>query len=60
MSGTETNEIIQELFYSLLQKYQKDLEESMKCSDFDSVDLLHCKYHIIDLNRGKSYIDSPK
>ena len=26
----------------------------------DSVDLLHYKFHRISLNRGGSYIDSPK
>ena len=30
MIGIETNEIIEELFDSLLQKYQEGLEESMK------------------------------
>ena len=30
--GNETNEIIKELSDSLLQKYQKDVEESLKCS----------------------------
>ena len=27
---------------------------------FDSVDLLHYNLHKISLNRGRSYIDSPK
>ena len=27
---------------------------------FGSVDLLHCKLHKLNLNRGGSYIDSPK
>ena len=46
MMGSETDKIIEELFESLLQNYQKDLEESMKGSDFifDSVDLLY--YHL--------------
>ena len=40
---SKTDEIIEELFESLLQNYQKDLEESMKGSYFifDSVDLLY-------------------
>ena len=39
------NEIIDELFKSLLQNYEKGLEESMRGSNFvfDSVDLLY--YH---------------
>ena len=46
LMGSETDEIIEEIFESLLQNYQKDFEESMKGSEFaiDSVDLLH--YHL--------------
>ena len=46
LMGSETDEIIEENFESLLQNYQKDLEESMKGSEFaiDSVDLLY--YHL--------------
>ena len=32
MMGSETNEIIEELFKSLLQRYQEGLEESMRGS----------------------------
>ena len=41
MMGNETDEIIEKLFKSLLQKYQDRLEESMRGSKFirDSVDL---------------------
>ena len=60
--GNETDEIIEDLFYSLLKRYQNDLEESMKRREFvfDSVDSLYYKLHKISLNRGGSYIDSPK
>ena len=34
MIGNETNETIEELFDSLLQKYQTGLEESLKGSEF--------------------------
>ena len=42
LMGSETDEIIEKLFKSLLQNYQKDLEKSMRGSDFviDKVDLL--------------------
>ena len=62
MLGNETNEIIEELFESLLQKYQEGLEEKMRGSEivFDSIDLLHYNLYKISLNRGGSYIDSPK
>ena len=55
--GNETNEIIEEIFDSLLQKYQKGLEESMKGSEL--IDLLYYEFLKISLNRGGSYIDSP-
>ena len=63
MIGNKTDEIIKKLFESFLQRYQEELgSESMKGSEFifDSVDLLYYKIHRISLNRGGSYIDSPK
>ena len=62
MIGNETNEIIGKTFDFILQKYQKDLEKSMKGSKFvfNSVDLLHYKCHKKSLNRGGLYVDSPK
>ena len=47
MIGNETNEIIEELFESLLQRYQEGLEESMRGSNFfnNGVDLLYYKLH---------------
>ena len=46
MVGIETDEIIEELFKSLLQRYQEGLEESVKGIEFvfDGVNLLH--YHL--------------
>ena len=43
MIDNETDEIIEKLFESYLQRYKKDLEERMRGSEsvFDSVDLLH-------------------
>ena len=63
MMGSETDDIIDELFNFFLQKYQEGLEESMRRSEFifDSVDLLYYNLQKINLNRkGSSYIDSPK
>ena len=56
MTGSETNDIIKELFKSL-QKYQERLEEAMRKSEFifDSVDLLYYHLNNISLKRGKSY-----
>ena len=43
MMGSETDDIIDEFFKSLLQKYQEGLEESMRGSEliFDSADFLY-------------------
>ena len=63
MLGSETDETIQKLFKSLLQRYQEGLEESMKGSEFifDSVNLLHYHLQKTSLKRtGSSYIDSPE
>ena len=63
MVGSETDEIIEELFKSLLQRYQEELEKSVKGSEFvfDSVNLLH--YHLqktsLKIIRS-SYKDSPE
>ena len=61
MIGSETNEIIAELFKSFLQKYQEGLEESMRGSEFvyDSVDVLYYNVNKVSLSRVGSYIDSP-
>ena len=63
MIGSQTDDIIDELFESLLQNYPEGLEESMKGSGFifDSVDLLYYHLQKTSLSRkGGSYIDSPK
>ena len=60
--GSETNDIIEEFRESLLQNYQKGLEESMTGSEFvwGSIDLLYYHLQKIRLRRGGSYIDSPE
>ena len=60
--GSETDEIIEGLFESLLERYQGGLEESMRGSEFifDSIDALYYDLNIISLNRGGSCIDSPE
>ena len=62
MIGSETYEIIEDLFESFLQKYQEGLEESMRGSEFvyDSVDVLYYNLNKVSLSRAVSYIDSPK
>ena len=62
MMGSETDEIIGELFKSLQQRYQKELEESMDGIPFtfDGVNALYYNLNKIRLSRGKSYTDSPE
>ena len=62
MNGDDTDEIIKGLFESFLQKYEENLQEKMKRSDFefDGVNFLYYDFNKISINRGGSYIDSPK
>ena len=59
MMGNETNEITEEPFESLMQKYQEGSEDNMRGNKFvfKSVDLLYYDPHKIGLNRGGSYIN---
>ena len=62
MIGDDNDDIIEERFRSFLQKYEENLQNKMKGSDFefDCVNLLYYDFNKISLNRGGSYIDSPK
>ena len=62
MNVSDTDEIIKELFKSLLQRYQESLQEKMKGSDFafDGVNYLYYDSNKISISKGRSYIDSPK
>ena len=62
MNGSDTDEIIEGLFESFLQKYEENLQEKMKGSDFefDGVNFLYYDFNKISINRGGSYIDSPQ
>ena len=59
MIGSETDEVIEEHFESLLKKYQEGLEESLRGSEFifDGVDASYYDLNKISLSRDKSYID---
>ena len=62
MIGSDTNDVIKELFKSLLQRYQEGLQEKIRGSDFafEGVYLMYCDFNKIRLNRGGSYIESAK
>ena len=55
------NEVVEELFESLLSRYQIGSETSMRGSDFifDSVQLWYYNFHEINFKCGGSYIDCP-
>ena len=55
-NGNDTDEIIKGLFQSFLQKYEKNLQENMKGSEFefDGVKFLYYDFNKISLNRGGS------
>ena len=62
MNGSDTDEIIKELFRSLLQRYQENLQEKMKGSDFafGGANYLYYDLNKISISKGGSYIDFPK
>ena len=62
MNGSDTDEIIKGLFESFLQKYEENLQEKMNGLEFefDCVNFLNYDFNKISINRGGSYIDSPK
>ena len=62
MIGSDTNEVIEDLFKSLLQRYHENLEEKMRSSEFgfDGVDVFYYDLNKTSLNRGGSHIESQK
>ena len=62
MTGSDTNDVIKELFKSFLQRYQEGLQEKMRGSDFafEGVNLTYYDFNKISLSRGGSYIESAK
>ena len=62
MSGSETEEIVEKLFRSLLQRYQDNLNEKMRGSDliFNGVNYLFYDFNRVSISKGGSYNESPK
>ena len=62
MSGDDTNEIIKSLFESFLQRFEENLQEKMRGSDFefDGINFFNYSFNKTSIYRGGSYIDSPK
>ena len=60
--GSDTNDVIDRLFNTLLQRFQRAQETSNdRGSEFilDTVELLYYHFHRIDITRAESYIMSP-
>ena len=54
MNGSDTDEIIKGISESFLQKYEENLQEKMKGSDFefDGVNFLYYDFNKIIISRG--------
>ena len=62
MNGSETEEIIEPLYRSLLQNYNDNLQEKMKVSDFvfNGINYFYYDFNRVSISKGGSYTDSPK
>ena len=61
--GSDTDEVINIIFHTILQKFQQASETSSKKGSefiFENVDLFYYYFHKIDMQRGDSYIESPE
>ena len=58
MIGSDTDDVIEEVLNSLLQRYQENLKEKMGGPEFvfDAVNVMYFDLNKISLNRGRSYI----
>ena len=62
MNGDDTNEVIKSLFKSFLQRFEENLQEKMRGSDFefDGINFFYYNFNKTSIYRGGSYINSPK
>ena len=62
MIGSETEEVAEKRILSILQKYQDNLQNKMKGSDFifNGINYLYYDLNRITISKGRSYIESPK
>ena len=62
MIGSETEEVAEKLIMSTLKKYQDNLQNKMKGSDFvfNGINYLYYDLNRITISKGGSYIESPK
>ena len=62
MSGDDTNEIIKLLFELFLQRFEENLQNKMRGSEFefDGINFFYYSFNKMSIYRGGTYIDSPK
>ena len=62
MSGDYTNEIIKLLSESFLQRFEENLQNKMRGSEFefDGINFFYYSFNKTSIYRGDTYIDSPK
>ena len=62
VSGDDTNEIIKLLFESFLQRFEENLQNKMRGSEFefDGINFFYYNFNKTSIYRVGSYIDSPK
>ena len=62
MSGDDTNEIIKLLFESFLQRFEENLQNKMRGSEFefDRINFFYYSFNKTSIYRGGTCIDSPK
>ena len=62
MSDDDTNEIIKLLFESFLQRFEENLQNKMRGSEFefDGINFFDYNFNKTSIYRSGSYIDSPK
>ena len=62
MFGDNNDDIIEQLFETLLKKFEEHLQNKIRGSEleFDGVNFLYFDFNKTSINRDGSYIDSPK
>ena len=60
--GDDMDDVIEELCKSFMQRYEENLQDKMKQSEFgfDGVNLMYYDFNKTSIIKGGSYIDSPK
>ena len=62
MFDEDNDDIIEQIVESLLKTYAENLQNKMRGSEFefDGVNFLYYDFNKTSINRGRSYVDSPK